>query len=109
MNREEYNEQELSIFEPAPTGTSLQTREWIQYGPVNQISDNSAVDVNIPPQSSAYIDLKHSVLNVKLRITKADMECSGSVVECLTQDRRVAGSSLTGVTALWSLSKTHLS
>ena len=36
-------------------------------------------------------------------------ERSGSVVECLTRDRRDAGSSLTGVTALWSLSKTHLS
>ena len=35
-------------------------------------------------------------------------ERSGSVVECLTQDRRAVGSSLTGVTALWSLSKTHL-
>ena len=34
---------------------------------------------------------------------------SGSVVECLTRDRRAAGSSLTCVTALWSLSKTHLS
>ena len=36
-------------------------------------------------------------------------ERSGSVVECLTQDRRAVGSSLTGVTALWSLSKTHIS
>ena len=36
-------------------------------------------------------------------------ERSGSVVECLIRDRRAAGSSLTGVTALWSLSKTHLS
>ena len=36
-------------------------------------------------------------------------ERSGSVVECLTRDREAAGSSLTGVTALWSLSKTHLS
>ena len=36
-------------------------------------------------------------------------EGSGSVVECLTRDRGVAGSSLTGVTLLWSLSKTHLS
>ena len=35
-------------------------------------------------------------------------ECSGSVVKCLTR-RRAAGWSLTGVTALWSLSKTHLS
>ena len=31
------------------------------------------------------------------------------VVECLTRDREAAGLSLTGVTALWSLSKTHLS
>ena len=36
-------------------------------------------------------------------------ECGGSVVECLTRDRRAAGSSLTDVTALWSLSKAHLS
>ena len=36
-------------------------------------------------------------------------ERSGSVVECLTPDREGACSSLTGVTALWSLSKTHLS
>ena len=33
---------------------------------------------------------------------------NGSVVECLTLDRGAAGSSLTGVTALWSLNKTHL-
>ena len=33
----------------------------------------------------------------------------GAVVECLTGDREAAGSSLTGVTALCSLSKTHLS
>ena len=36
-------------------------------------------------------------------------ERSGSVVECLTRDRGAAGSSLTGVTALWSLGKTQLS
>ena len=30
------------------------------------------------------------------------------VVECLTRDRGAASSSLTGVTASWSLSKTHL-
>ena len=36
-------------------------------------------------------------------------ERSGLVGDCLTRDRGAAGSSLTGVTALWSLSKTHLS
>ena len=45
-----------------------------------------------------------------VKCTEYEMwERSGSVVECLTRDRRAAGSSLTGVTALWSLSKTHLS
>ena len=43
------------------------------------------------------------------KLKKIVRERSGSVVECLTRDRRVAGSSLTGVTALWSLSKIHLS
>ena len=42
-------------------------------------------------------------------ISTVNGERSGSVVECLTLDRMAAGSSLTGVTALWSLSKTHLS
>ena len=34
-------------------------------------------------------------------------EHSGSVVECLTRDQGAKGSSLTSVTALWSLRKTH--
>ena len=36
-------------------------------------------------------------------------ERSGSVVECLTRARTAAGSNLTSLTALWSLSKAHLS
>ena len=39
--------------------------------------------------------------------TATRRERSGSVVDCLTRDREVAGSSLTGVTVLWSLTKTH--
>ena len=46
---------------------------------------------------------------MKTTSTFEDRERSGSVVECLTRDLRAAGSSLTGVTALWYLSKTHLS
>ena len=34
------------------------------------------------------------------RVAQSVRERSGSVVECLTRDRRAAGSSLTGVTAL---------
>ena len=37
---------------------------------------------------------------VNIDFKNCDRERSGSVVECLTRDRRAAGSSLTGVTAL---------
>lgn len=85
MNSEEMHDQELSIFEPAPTDTSLQSREWIEYRPVNQITEGSALDFNIAPQPTAYVDLKRSLLNVRLRLTKADntpiqeMEIAGLV------------------------------
>ena len=57
--------------------------------------------------------LKHSdvvfILLIIVKMPTIVREHSGSVVECLTRDRGAEGSSLTGVTALWSLSKTHLS
>ena len=43
------------------------------------------------------------------RISRFCLERSGPVIECLTRDRGATGSSLTGATALWSLSKTHFS
>ena len=49
---------------------------------------------------------KRMAINTDKHKSRVD---SGSVVECLTGDREAAGSSLTGLTALWSLSKTHLS
>ena len=49
-----------------------------------------------------------STINI-LKSQTLSRERSGSVVECLTRDQRAAGSNLTSVTALWSLSKTHVS
>ena len=49
------------------------------------------------------VDMKAPPFYMTLR------ERSDSVVECLTQDRRAVGLSLTCVTVLWFLSKTQLS
>ena len=58
-------------------------------------------------QSVSYL---HPVFLLKDFTVNAQFwERSGSMVECLTRDREAAGSSLTGITALWSWSKTHLS
>ena len=67
------------------------------------------------PVSYAEDELKDKLTPLQYRVTQERgterfvfiWERSGSVVECLTQDLRAAGSSLTGITALWFLSKTH--
>ena len=71
-------------------------------GPVIAYLDN-ITNLEILPYLLLFSEVLKRILIIKYR------ERSGSVVECLTRDRRAAGSSLTGVTALWSLSKTHLS
>ena len=52
---------------------------------------------------------RKTVIILSLFTQRYIWERSDSVVECLNRDRKAAGSSLTGVTALWSLRKTHLS
>ena len=77
-----------------------------------------AMQVRVSSSFSDYYDQEQGVpqggvLSTTLFSVKINdivqRERSGSVVECLTRDQRAAGSSLTGVTALWLLSKTHLS
>ena len=60
---------QLILFTKSPSDTSLKSKEWIEYKPTNQINDMSAINFSITAQSSAYVDLQSSVLNVKLRLT----------------------------------------
>ncbi|XP_045158604.2 uncharacterized protein F54H12.2-like [Mercenaria mercenaria] len=69
---EDFHKEELSLFTSPPAATTVQSREWITYRPVNQVTTLSALEFNIPGQSSAYLDLKRSVLNLKLQIVKGD-------------------------------------
>ena len=50
-------------------------------------------------QSAGWFTLLYVLCLLMFYVTSS-RERSGSVVECLTRDRRAAGSSLTGVTAL---------
>ena len=67
-------------------------------------TDQTRLSVQADPTCAFAVSMQQSFLTLKFF-----WELSGSVVECLTQDRRAAGSSLIGLIVLWSLSKTHLS
>ena len=72
MKQYNCHSEELLLFSLPPSVTSLQSREWIEYRPVSQISGSTVLDFNIAAQSSAYIDLKNSLLNIKLQLTEGD-------------------------------------
>ena len=65
---DEIHDNEMSIFEPAPSDTAVYSREWIQFRPSNQITEGSAIEFSIAQQSAAYMDLKRSILNIKFRL-----------------------------------------
>ena len=65
---EENHEDELSLFAPPPINTTIQSRAWIEYRALNQISEYVALDFVVPPQSAGYMNLRRSTLRVKLRL-----------------------------------------
>ena len=38
----------LSHFEPPPIDTAIQTREWVEFRPINQFSDYGGLEFNVP-------------------------------------------------------------
>lgn len=72
MSINEVHGNELALFQTPTAETGTQRREWVSYRPVNQITEGSALEFNIPSTSTTYIDLKHSELYIKARVTKHD-------------------------------------
>ena len=68
------------------------------------------LEAKIIKQSANFDEQDQAEIYIFYNQTKIGLkERSGSVVKSLTQDQGASGSSLTGFTELWSLSKTHLS
>ena len=65
---------ELLLFDPISLKRGTQQIQWEEYRPVNQLSDNSPIEVCVPGTGSKYIDLKQSRLYVKACIKKGDLK-----------------------------------
>ncbi len=68
----EVHEDELALFQKGPTESGVQSKEWISHRPINQLTDGSAIEFSIPGTSTTYMDLKNSLLYIKLKIVKSD-------------------------------------
>ncbi len=63
---------ELDLFESPPTQTSLERADWYQYPPAATITENGPVDFYISGSGQEYVDLMHTSLYLRLRITQRD-------------------------------------
>ncbi len=55
-----------------PTETGIRSKEWITHRPINQLTEGSAIEFSIPGTSTQYMDLKNSLLYIKLKVVKND-------------------------------------
>ena len=78
----------LALFQGPEVDTAVHCKQWIEYKPINLVTEGSALEFNVPASPSDYIDLKQSRLHVTAQVTKQD----GSPV---TKEDLVAPTNLT--------------
>jgi hypothetical protein len=71
-NINESHHEGLSLFQRPQEDTSTLSTEWVTYRPINQLTEGSALEFNIPSTSTQYLDLKRMHLHIKVKITKED-------------------------------------
>ena len=63
---------DLALFQLPKNETGTLAREWITHRSVNQLTEGAPIEFNIMGTSMSYIDLKNTLLYIKLKIVKAD-------------------------------------
>lgn len=63
---------ELDLFALPSTQTSIESGQWVTYNPIASLTDDGPIEFLIPGSGDDYIDLSHTLLLVKVRITNED-------------------------------------
>ena len=78
---------ELMLFQPPVVNSGVDYVQWMECRPLNQLTEEGSVDLQVTGQGSQYLDLQRSRLYVKAQIVKED----GSKV---TAEEKVSPSNL---------------
>lgn len=68
----ECTKSELDLFTLPPTQTSIELGQWVHYKPLASISDEAPIEFVVPGLGDEYIDLSHTLINLKVKIVKQD-------------------------------------
>ena len=72
---------DLALFQQPDVEAGTRKIEWITFRPINQLTDGSAIEFNVPGTWTTYIDLKNTLLSVQLKIVKAN----GTDIEAISK------------------------
>lgn len=59
---------ELELFSIPPTQTTIEKGSWVQYKPISSLTDGSTIEFVIPGSGDNYLDLAHTMLNLKVKM-----------------------------------------
>ena len=62
----------LSLFQPPYKEYGVEQIKWVNYRPVSQITNSSAIEFNIAGTSADYLLLSKTFLHVKVKIVHTD-------------------------------------
>ena len=63
---------QLDLFTSKPKIKDISGMQWVEYHPLAPVQSGCCMDFQIPATSQYYIDLDHSVLKLKVKVSKAD-------------------------------------
>ena len=64
----EFFNSEMMLFQPPVVKHGIEYLQWIEYQPVNQITEDGSIDIHLKASGSQYLDLQRSRLYVKAKI-----------------------------------------
>lgn len=63
---------ELDLFALPSTQTSIESGQWVHYKPISSLSDDGPIEFQVPGTGDDYMDLSHTLINLKVKITEQD-------------------------------------
>ena len=70
----EVHDKDIALFQQPELEVGTKKTEWITFRPINQLTDGSAIEFHVPGTSTTYMNLKKTLLLLKLKIVKANGE-----------------------------------
>ena len=68
----EASKSEMDLFSLLPTQTTIEHGHNVHYKPLGSLTDDGPIEYVVPGHGDEYMDLAHTLLYVKARITKMD-------------------------------------